>query len=108
MEIITEQVAGRMIRQESGGRLFGVTFRKADGNVRRLVGRRGVQLGVKGTGNPEPVGIVRVHEFVTRAETVRDGKGLYAGDGNATTQWRSFRLDRLEKLRMGGKEYQVA
>ncbi len=107
MQVISETVAARMIRN-SGGKLFGVTFVKADGNTRKLVGRRGVTAGVKGTGTPEPVGIIRITEFVTRAETARDSKGHFAADGNATTQWRSFRLDRLQELRMSGKTYQVA
>ncbi len=107
MEVITEQVAARMIRN-SGGKLFGVTFVKADGHTRKLVGRRGVTAGVNGNGTPEPVGIIRVHEFVTRATTARNAKGHFDGAGNAVTQWRSFRLDRLQELRMSGKVFKVA
>jgi hypothetical protein len=33
-----------------GGRIFGVTFVKKDGSVRRMTCRKGVRVGVKGTG----------------------------------------------------------
>ena len=40
----------KIIDEQTQGRIFGVTFEKKDGSLRQMVCRKGVRVGVKGTG----------------------------------------------------------
>lgn len=39
-----------LIDEQTQGRIFSVTFEKKDGSLRQMVCRKGVRVGVKGTG----------------------------------------------------------
>jgi hypothetical protein len=56
MKIITPTDAFYLLRRFSYGKFFRVTFRKADGSIRRLIGRTGVHQFTNGDGmryNPD-------------------------------------------------------
>jgi len=40
----------KIIDEQTQGRIFSVTFEKKDGSLRQMVCRKGVRVGVKGTG----------------------------------------------------------
>ena len=75
------------------GQLFGAEFVKKDGSVRRMVARMGVTKGVKGGGYSHTRDITRSNITVFEM----------AGGG----QFRAIPVDRLIRLKMGGKQYEV-
>lgn len=102
--------AARLIHN-SKGKLFSVLFTKrTTGSTRRMVGRIGVRKGVTGTGpnyNAKDHDLIRVHEFVTAEDTLRNPKGHFVGGGNLQTQWRAVPIEGIQELRLGGKTYRV-
>jgi hypothetical protein len=73
----------------AGGQFFGLTFRKKDGTVRRMIAKRSAHTdSLKGVGKKTPDHIVNVYDM--------------RADG-----WRSFDLTRLLELRIGGKRFQI-
>ena len=85
---ITEQQAMQLIRQNSG-KFFSVDFIKRDGTRRKLNGRTGVIKYLKGTGT-----------------TKRNPSNVVVWD-RKIKDYRSFNIDTLVTLNIGGKEYYI-
>jgi len=49
-EFMGQAQVEKIIDEQTQGRIFGVTFEKKDGSLRQMVCRKGVRVGVKGTG----------------------------------------------------------
>jgi hypothetical protein len=49
-EFMGQAQVEKIIDEQTQGRIFSVTFEKKDGSLRQMVCRKGVRVGVKGTG----------------------------------------------------------
>ena len=89
MKTINKSQAIKMIKSD-GGRFFGVKFTKKDGTPRTMNCKRVVKAAIKGTGKSKPSNdhIIPVYS-------------------NNDRGYRSFDIDRLISLKMGGEEYIV-
>ena len=88
MKTINKSQAMKMIKSD-GGKFFGVKFTKKDGTPRTLNCKRVVKAAIKGTGK------AKSNDHIIPVYSNND-KG-----------YRSFDIDRLISLKMGGEEYIV-
>lgn len=90
MEKITQQQAKELI-ENSGSKIFTVFFRKKDGSLRRLIGRKGVTSYLKGgvlKYDPKALGYTVVFDMEKR-------------------DYRMVNLNTLELLHITGRRYEV-
>ena len=88
MKTINKSQAIKMIKSD-GGRFFGVKFTKKDGTPRIMNCKRIMKAAIKGTGQSKS------NDHIIPVYSNND-KG-----------YRSFDIDRLISLKMGGEEYIV-
>lgn len=92
---ITTDRAAELVRS-SGGRILALSFvKRGDGSLRRMVARVGVRQGLKGGGrsfDAAAAGLLTVAEFVA----------------GRRWQWRSVPVEGIRRLRVAGREYEVA
>ena len=87
---ISPQDAAQMIK-DTGGKFFTVTFvKRTDNSIRTMNCRRGVKLGIKGTGTRKsrPTGLVTVYDMKNSA-------------------YRNINVSGIRSIRMRGTEYKV-
>jgi hypothetical protein len=75
--------------QQTGGKIFRVTFIKKDGTIRQMVARTEVQKGVNGTGmsyDPAPRGLMPIYDMQ------KDG-------------WRMVNLDTVREIAFQGETH---
>ena len=86
--IITKEQALQLIKKD-GGKFFGAVFEKADGTIRIMNCKRVKLDEIKGTGT---------------ARNNPDQVKVYSNNDKA---YRSFNINRLKLLKMGGNTYSV-
>ena len=89
MKTISKQQAIKMIKAD-GGKFFGVKFTKKDGTPRTMNCKRVMKVAIKGTGKSKP-----------------SNDNIIPVYSNNDRGYRSFDIDRLISLKMGGEEYFV-
>jgi hypothetical protein len=89
---ITRTEAAKLIRDYDSSKIFSVTFvKRTNGEVRTLVGRKGVQKGVKGIGlafDPLTKGLVGIFDMAKDA-------------------FRFINLETIISIRLEGNEYTI-
>ncbi|AHX01124.1 hypothetical protein M316_0059 [Nitrincola phage 1M3-16] len=88
MKTITRNQAKQLIQNDKG-KFFGVRFLKKDGSPRTMNCKRVMKSDIKGTG------------------TAKKNDHVIPVYSNNDRGYRSFDIDRLEMLKMGGEEYLV-
>jgi len=110
METITTKEAARLIRNSAGKIFCVIVTKRSTGSLRRMTGRVGVRKGVTGAGpqyNAKDHDLIRVSEFVTSENTLRNKKGQFSGNGNTKVQFRAIAIEGIRSLKIGGKSFTV-
>lgn len=89
----------KQIIEDTKGKIFGVSFIKKDGLLRKMSCRLGVAIGVKGVVNrkeeDEKYGYITVYDF--NADSERDKKGNY----------RRINLNTLKEISFQGERFKI-
>ena len=86
-----------MIRNSSG-KVFGVTFVKKDGTIRKMTARLNVRRNIKGVGmnyNPRELGLITAFDMGIKE------------DGEIRGGYRMININTLMTLSIGGNDYKV-
>lgn len=104
MNITKTQLESILKDLQAGGKAFTVCFEKADKTMRNMTCRTGVKKYVKGVSNETPPKDSN-NDVVKVWEMGRDSKGHFISNG--AKGYRSFRVDRVKSLKVGGETYKV-
>ena len=104
MNITKTQLTTILKDLQTGGKAFTVCFEKADKSMRKMTCRTGVKKYVKGVSNETPSKASN-EDVVKVWEVGRDSKGHFISNG--AKGYRSFRVDRVKSLKVGGKFFSV-
>ena len=94
MKTINKQQAIKMIKSD-GGRFFGVKFTKKDGTPRTMNCKRVMKAAIKGSYDK------------SKGKSKPSNDHVIPVYSNNDRGYRSFDIDRLISLKMGGEEYIV-
>ena len=103
MNITKTQLTNILKDLQAGGKAFTVCFEKADKSMRKMTCRTGVKKYVKGA--PNGASKASNEDIVKVWEMGRDSKGHFISNG--AKGYRSFRVDRVKSLKVGGKMYMI-
>ena len=81
------------------GRVFSVTFKKKDGSIRTVNGRRFIEGSVNGNGQSRPFAFIDNNVYL---DLIRQG---YPKELAAVKSWRSFVPENVLSFQIGGEKY---
>jgi len=84
--------------RNSSGKVFGVTFEKTNGEIRKMTARMNVKRGIKGVGmsyNPSDLGYVTAWDMGVKE------------DGEVKGGYRTININKLITLKINGNQYKV-